>query len=301
MKIFNIALGDYQAYEKFKYPAGELQVRLLPASLKEIHSAGQILLTARISSSEELIEACLLVSALKGCLISHSESEPSKRIALVLPYLPYARADRRFVEGDCFGLETFAHVVNGLEIDVYCLDAHSSKAPDLVRRLHSLTPELLIQQAIRHNLTAHGAEKLTLLFPDEGAKKRYGELSQSLSLGALHCSKVRDKVTGKLSKFSVPEKHEFTTANVLLIDDICDGGGTFIGIAEALKGHDLRLSLYVTHGIFSKGLEPLTRRFDTIYTTDSFAHDLIDPSLIVYQVANLFEQAALPSLQRSAV
>ena len=37
-----------------------------------------------------------------------------------------------------------------------------------------------------------------------------------------------------------------------------------------MKDYGLNLNLYVTHGIFSKGFDELTRWFDHIYTTDSF-------------------------------
>jgi phosphoribosylpyrophosphate synthetase len=66
---------------------------------------------------------------------------------------------------------------------------------------------------------------------------------------------------------------------VLIVDDICDGGGTFLGISDALGsrlrslgdvGGDYILGLYVTHGIFSKGFCDLIEKFDHVYTTDSF-------------------------------
>ncbi|RYF48025.1 MAG: phosphoribosyltransferase [Cytophagaceae bacterium] len=58
----------------------------------------------------------------------------------------------------------------------------------------------------------------------------------------------------------------------LIVDDICDGGGTFIGLAAELrKLNPERISLAVSHGIFSKGIDPLTNWLDHVYTTDSFS------------------------------
>jgi len=55
------------------------------------------------------------------------------------------------------------------------------------------------------------------------------------------------------------------------VDDICDGGGTFLGLATALKEKNAgKLSLIVSHGIFSKGFEELNKSFDTVFTTNSF-------------------------------
>jgi len=55
------------------------------------------------------------------------------------------------------------------------------------------------------------------------------------------------------------------------VDDICDGGGTFIGLAKALKQKNAgNLYLAVSHGIFSKGFNELNKHFTKIFTTDSF-------------------------------
>lgn len=95
----------------------------------------------------------------------------------------------------------------------------------------------------------------------------------------LHAEKERDPKTGKLSGFLVPERKEFKSNSVLIVDDICDGGGTFLGLAPEL--YDLDLYLYVTHGIFSKGLTDLSKSFKHIYTTDSFNHGLNHESLTI--------------------
>jgi ribose-phosphate pyrophosphokinase len=53
------------------------------------------------------------------------------------------------------------------------------------------------------------------------------------------------------------------------VDDICDGGGTFIGLAALLKSHNAgHIVLIVSHGIFSKGFD--LAHIDAIYTTNSF-------------------------------
>jgi ribose-phosphate pyrophosphokinase len=82
-----------------------------------------------------------------------------------------------------------------------------------------------------------------------------------------YATKHRDAGTGKLSSFAVPE---LRTHKVLIVDDICDGGGTFVGIARALpENHTHMLGLYVTHGLFSRGIGELVKYFTRIFTTDS--------------------------------
>jgi ribose-phosphate pyrophosphokinase len=55
------------------------------------------------------------------------------------------------------------------------------------------------------------------------------------------------------------------------VDDICDGGGTFLGLAEATGLPWSRVDLYVSHGVFSKNaLDNLRERFEYVYTTNSY-------------------------------
>ena len=60
--------------------------------------------------------------------------------------------------------------------------------------------------------------------------------------------------------------------SVVIADDIADGGYTFIKLAEKLKEKGAgKIFLYVSHGIFSKGLDVLLDAgIDCVYTTDSF-------------------------------
>ena len=57
----------------------------------------------------------------------------------------------------------------------------------------------------------------------------------------------------------------------VIVDDICDGRRTFIGIAQELKKKNAGdIYLCVTHGIFSYGFDELKKYFKKIYCTDSF-------------------------------
>ena len=61
---------------------------------------------------------------------------------------------------------------------------------------------------------------------------------------------------------------------VIVVDDICDGGATFLKLAEILKQRNVKsMELFVTHGIFTKGTECLTSVYKTVYTTNSYHQD----------------------------
>jgi phosphoribosylpyrophosphate synthetase len=53
------------------------------------------------------------------------------------------------------------------------------------------------------------------------------------------------------------------------VDDICDGGGTFTGLAITMGLPRERVELLVSHGVFSKGAERLGQYYRLIHTTNS--------------------------------
>lgn len=246
-------------YEEFSYPAGEKQVRILPDQIDKVQQAEEVLVFATITNGE-VMGILLLLDAVRSVRVY-----PKSHVKLIMPYLPYARADRRFAVGDCSGLHMF---LKALDTEVFSLDAHPTKS---MAGVVNIKPTLFIKAAIE-NICGSNLQmeqpNLCLLFPDEGAAKRYS--AHDFGLPFVYGGKLRDPKTGKLSGFRVPEIPDSLT-DVLIVDDICDGGGTFLGLTEQLKGKKT-LFLYVTHGIFSKGVKILTDRFQHVYTTDSFPH-----------------------------
>lgn len=250
--------NDSPAYEQFTYPAGEHQVRF-----RGRFASDDVTVIARISNADDIIKLALL----KNAIGKRSETR------LVLPYLPYSRADRRFTDGDCFGLETFGSLINSMEFgEVVTMDAHNAKAARLcIKGLRDVSSSKFIDRAIVAFAEKNHSKHVTVLFPDEGARTRYQiprgieTNTDRISISAAHCQKKRDAATGKLQGFQVPDI--YTGHPAIIIDDICDGGATFTGIAKQCSG--TTLALYVTHGIFSKGHAPLLDYFDHIYTTNN--------------------------------
>lgn len=284
-----IDLNRKRDFEIFSYPAGETQVRFSDSRWEEIRQADDISIVARIGSAQDVVSLALLNSAL---------GDDRKYRSLIIPYLPYGRADRRFTEGDCLGLEVFGKLIGSMNFDnVITLDAHNHKAAKyFIGGLVDVAPKHFIECAVVNFARDHGYEKncINVVFPDEGARERYeiparyeGNVS-FVATESFHCSKDRDPVTGKLLGFTVPNMPIRPT---IIIDDICDGGGTFVGIASQL--HERQVSprgLYVTHGIFSKGFGELNTYFDNIYTTDSIQQKGPDKLVTVYECRSVLIQ-----------
>ncbi|KDF07879.1 ribose-phosphate pyrophosphokinase [Citrobacter freundii] len=192
---------------------------------------------------------------------------------LDLPWLPWARQDRHMVSGDSFALKVFASQLNTLQFDkVKVLDPHSDAAAAAIENLVAIGQErCLLQSATLPHLFQQNA--LMLVAPDAGALKKIDAAARAAGVEEYAIlSKKRDVASGKLTGFSLMAG-DVRGRDMLIVDDLCDAGGTFIGSAQVLREAGAHsVSLYVTHGIFSKGVEHLfANGIDAIYTTTSFA------------------------------
>ncbi|MBD8163736.1 ribose-phosphate diphosphokinase [Erwinia persicina] len=226
------------------------------------------ILTLRASAMQTLDDLMLVAQVLDAvrqrCLL--------RQTTLELPWLPYARQDRTMRDGDSFALKVFAGFLNQLRFDrVVVLDPHSDVAAGVVDRLVAIPQHrcLVHSRSLRSALE----QGMMLIAPDAGALKKIHSLAQQVSAeeyGIL--GKHRDIASGALSGFELL-KGDVTGRDVLIADDLCDAGGTFIGSATVLRAAGARsVSLYVTHGLFSKGVDHLlSQGIDRIWTTTSLA------------------------------
>ncbi|MFW0717367.1 ribose-phosphate diphosphokinase [Pedobacter sp. N23S346] len=217
-----------------------------------------VTITQRINSFNDLGLICITVDALKRMGV--------KEIHLYIPYFPAARQDRVMIPGEPLSVKVYADIINSMALaSVTVFDPHSEVTPALLNNCITISNHEFIKQVI-----AKIGSEVKLISPDGGALKKIYKVSEFLG-GAevVECSKSRDVKTGRLSGFKVYAE-DLCGADCLIVDDICDGGGTFNGLAEALKAKNAgKLYLAISHGIFSKGFDELSKYFEQIFTTDS--------------------------------
>lgn len=120
--------------------------------------------------------------------------------------------------------------------------------------------------------------KYTLvIYPDASARERFSSIHPS-DLPYIVCSKHRDQASGTIVQHIVPE-FDYSKHRVLVADDICDGGRTFISLAEKVIGEESppeSLDLYVTHGLLTNGATEKLRSagYGQIFTTNSYHRHL---------------------------
>lgn len=241
--------------EEFSYPGGEVSVKMDRLS----PSHGQKVQRAILTGADPADLIRLLTWA--NC-VHRMGGDP----LAFIPYLPAARADHSD-EPVGFDAFVYANLINSGNFGaVVYVDAHSGVMPRLIERSYEVAMPPLVEAAI----PADVRERLVgIIVPDKGARARAQAVGVKLGLPLFQMGKVRNYETGKLSGFEaldeIPE-----TGDLLVVDDICDGGGTFMGLAAATGLPARRLHLWVTHGIFSgKAPASLPGAFSTIMTTDS--------------------------------
>lgn len=247
--------GEELQFESFTFSGGEPHLKINP----NFEALEGVTITHRLNSFNDVGLLCLAVDALKRMQVEIKD--------LYIPYFPAARQDRVMIKGEPLSVKVYADIINSLGFKkVIVFDAHSEVAPAVLNNCEVIPNHKFIAQVIE----AIGNEVI-LISPDGGALKKIYKVSEFLGgVEVVECSKSRNVKTGKLSGFKV-YSDDLQGRDCLIVDDICDGGGTFIGLAEELKNKNAgKLYLAVSHGIFSKGFEELSKSFEMIFTTNSF-------------------------------
>lgn len=193
---------------------------------------------------------------------------------LFLPYLPYGRADRQFSNAGNRGLTTFLFNLDDLYFDkIIVVDPHNPAA--LISHCNLFSDaelEIITQrQAVAlHQFHINIDQYDAIIAPDKGAVTKAQEIADYYELPLIVCTKQRDPATGKLSNPVV--NGDVYGMKLLIVDDIFDGGMTFIQLATELqKQLPAQIDLYVTHLIGSKGLDLLEGKIDNVFCYQTVA------------------------------
>lgn len=246
--------GNEVDVEFHSFSGGERNVKikgLSPRMSQEFYNG--YIVVAKITCPEDIFDLLLL----KDALDRHTNiSLRSAKNVLVMPYLPYARQDRPMVVGESLAVKVMADLVNGLNFDTVLVnDVHSHVGMSLLKGAVELSQSELAFNFFQRTAKVNLADYV-LCAPDAGALKKVYELAElmggaEIAVGQKH----RDTRTGKITGTSFSGA-DVKDKKVLMVDDICDGGATFTFLGQVLKGAGAsQVDLYVTHGIFSKGID----------------------------------------------
>ena len=256
--------------KSFVFSGGEVQVQVL-----DFPSARDwVTIESHMTSANDVMELVMLTDILRRVY-------GKKELRLVLPYLPYARQDRAMVDGEALGVKAFSSIINSLGYGkVYVWDVHSDVSLAVLNNSVNVPPETFLKPEI--------VKGKILVSPDAGSLKKVTKVAQKFGCDMVRADKTRSvkdgSITGTVVYNTITNGYnQPTQKNFLIVDDICDGGRTFLELAKELRPLTTgEIELYVTHGIFSKGLGVFEGVIDHIYCALPFPGvDLKNPILTV--------------------
>lgn len=264
MKTFDLIYPEQSdiAYKSMIFPDGQPHLKMDMQRTEAIDRKEPLRIFSRLNNANDLLMALFVKNTLDYLDFQHIE--------LHVSYLLAARMDRVMLDGEPFSLKVIAAMLNQANFNkIKIFDPHSEVSTALIERSYAVTNHAFAVDALSDYARSHPNEDRCLVSPDAGALKKIHKLAQYLDIAnVVECMKERDVKTGALTNFKAMTDglHGQTC---FIVDDICDGGGTFAGTAKMLKEKGAgKVNLIVSHGIFSRG--PVIEYIDEIYTTDSF-------------------------------
>jgi len=155
------------------------------------------------------------------------------------------------------------------------LDPHSDVLEACLDNFEKTSNHEIVKRALTDIDNKNDAqERICLVSPDAGAYKKIFDVAQKFGIDkVITATKVRDIRTGKILHTEIPVLDQHENIKYVIIDDICDGGRTFLELAKAIHGSRPTAEVYlvVTHGIFSQGFLELSRELKKIYSSNSYS------------------------------
>jgi ribose-phosphate pyrophosphokinase len=260
-------------YKISKFPDGQQQLQFEDTQIGLIKGYTnpnfdyQIIIKSRLNNFNDLELICCAVASLRELNI--------EKIHLYTPYFLGSRSDRKFEEGSNNYLKSvICPIINSLNFkSVTVMDPHSDVLEACLNNFNKINNFALVDDALSYIIGEGEEDQIVLVSPDAGAYKKVFDVAKEFNIEKIiTATKVRDMKTGNILHTEIPVLDQHNNLKYIIIDDICDGGRTFVELAKAIKAGrpTAKIYLIVTHGIFSAGYDQLSEYVDRVYTTNSY-------------------------------
>jgi ribose-phosphate pyrophosphokinase len=236
-------------------------------------------------ANDNLMELLIAIDALTRA--------SARRITAVIPYFGYARQDRKTDGRTPISAKLVANLISTAGADrVLTMDLHAGQIQGF---FDVPTDNLVAMPVIENDIRmTHNGEDLMVVSPDVGGVVRARGLANRLGVDLAIVDKRRPEA-GKSEVMNIIG--DVDGRRCILVDDICDSGGTLCNAAAALKEQGATgVSAYVTHGVLSNDAVKRVEKsvMDEIVICDTIRpteEDFESDSLRVLSVAPLLGEA----------
>ncbi len=214
---------------------GEIQ----PVFNESIRGDVAFLIQSTFSPAENLMELLLMIDAARRA--------SAYKVIAVIPYYGYARQDRKDKPRVAIGSKLVANMLVAAGADrVITMDLH---APQIQGYFDIPVDHLDSSAIFIPYIEQLKLENLTFAAPDVGSANRIREIATYFNAEMVICDKHRKRANEIASMVVIGD---VTDRDVVLIDDICDTGGTLAKAAGLLKDKGARsVRALCTHPVLS--------------------------------------------------
>ncbi len=236
-------------------------------------------------ANDNLMELLICIDALRRA--------SARRITAVIPYFGYARQDRKTGGRTPISAKLVANLISTAGADrVLTIDLHAGQIQGF---FDVPTDNLFAAPVIEADIKArYNGDQLMIVSPDVGGVVRARSLANRIGCDLAIVDKRRPEA-GKSEVMNIIG--DVSSRRCIMVDDICDSGGTLCNAAEALKENGATaVSAYVTHGVLSNEAVKRVEKsvLDELVICDTIRprpEDVASKSLRVLGVAPLLGEA----------
>ena len=231
--------------QRFGAPIGKVNIQLFsdgeiqPVFLESVRGDYVFLVQSSFAPTDNLMEMLLMIDAAKRA--------SAYKIIAVLPYYGYARQDRKDKPRVAIGAKLIATLLEAAGANrVITMDLHAAQ----IQGFFEVPVDHLDSSAIFiPYINDLKLQNLAFAAPDVGSTNRVREIASYFNAEMVICDKHRKRANEIASMVVIGD---VTGKDIILVDDICDTGGTLAKAAGLLKEKGARsVRAMITHPVLS--------------------------------------------------
>lgn len=264
---------------------------ILPTFMESIRGDSVFLVQSTHSPVDNLMELLLMIDAAKRA--------SATKITAVIPYYGYSRQDRKDKPRVAIGSKLVANMLVAAGADrIITMDLH---APQIQGYFDIPVDHLDSHAVFIPYIENLRLENLTFAAPDVGATNRIREIASYFEAEMVICDKHRKRANEIASMVVIGD---VTDRDVVLIDDICDTGGTLAKSAALLKEKGARsVRALITHPVLSgKAYENIENSvLEELVVCNTIPMQKESKKIVVISVADLFAVAIRNAFENKSI
>ncbi|MEY4585928.1 MAG: hypothetical protein RIT05_346 [Bacteroidota bacterium] len=299
-KIFS-GTGSQQLAEQickqFGAKMGEVNIQrfsdgeICPVFLESVRGDYVFIVQSTCAPSDNIMELLLMIDAAKRA--------SAYKVIAVLPYYGYARQDRKDKPRVAIGSKLIANMLVAAGADrVITMDLH---APQIQGYFDIPVDHLDSHAVFIPYIEKLKLENLTFAAPDVGSANRIRQIASYFNAEMVICDKHRKRANEIASMVVIGD---VVGKDVIIIDDICDTGGTLAKSAGLLKEKGARsVRALITHPVLSgKAYENIENSvLEELVVCDTIPVKQQGSKIKVLSVADLFAVAIRNAFENKSI